>query len=41
MKEMQALQGMDMNMFPDSHNVVINYKPSACGRKIIENEERR
>ena len=36
MKEMQALQGMDMNMFPDSHNVVINTNHPLIADKLIK-----
>ncbi|MGB4837675.1 MAG: molecular chaperone HtpG [Saprospiraceae bacterium] len=36
MKEMQALQGMDMNMFPDSHNVVINTNHPLISDKLVK-----
>jgi molecular chaperone HtpG len=36
MKEMQALQGMDMNMFPDSHNVVINTNHPLITDKLLK-----
>lgn len=36
MKEMQALQGMDMNMFPDSHNVVINTNHPLIADKLLK-----
>lgn len=36
MKEMQALQGMDMNMFPDSHNVVINSNHPLIADKLLK-----
>jgi molecular chaperone HtpG len=36
MKEMQALQGMDMNMFPDSHNVVINTNHPLVSEKLLK-----
>ncbi len=36
MKEMQALQGMDMNMFPDSHNVVINTNHPLVADKLLK-----
>jgi len=36
MKEMQAMQGMDMNMFPDSHNVVINTNHPLIAEKLIK-----
>ena len=36
MKEMQALQGMDMNMFPDSHNVVINTNHPLVAEKLLK-----
>ncbi|MBK8347694.1 MAG: molecular chaperone HtpG [Saprospiraceae bacterium] len=36
MKEMQAMQGMDMNMFPDSHNVVINTNHPLIADKLIK-----
>ncbi|MBK9737233.1 MAG: molecular chaperone HtpG [Saprospiraceae bacterium] len=36
MKEMQAMQGMDMGMFPDSHNVVINTNHPLIADKLIK-----
>lgn len=36
MKEMQALQGMDMNMFPDTYNVVINTNHPLIADKLIK-----
>jgi len=36
MKEMQAMQGMDMNMFPDSHNVVINSNHPLIADKLVK-----
>ena len=36
MKEMQSLQGMDMGMFPDSHNVVINTNHPLIADKLIK-----
>lgn len=36
MKEMQALQGMDMNMFPDSHNVVINTNHPLVADRLLK-----
>lgn len=36
MKEMQAFQGMDMNAFPDSHNVVINSNHPLIADKLIK-----
>jgi len=36
MKEMQAMQGMDMSMFPDSHNVVINTNHPLIADKLIK-----
>ena len=36
MKEMQAMQGMDMNMFPDSHNVVINTNHPLIAEKLMK-----
>jgi molecular chaperone HtpG len=36
MKEMQAMQGMDMNMFPDSHNVVINTNHPLIADKLVK-----
>lgn len=36
MKEMQALQGMDMNLFPDAHNVVINTNHNLIADKLLK-----
>lgn len=36
MKEMQAMQGMDMNMFPDSHTVVVNTNHPLIADKLIK-----
>lgn len=36
MKEMQSLQGMDMGMFPDSHNVVINTNHPLIAEKLLK-----
>jgi len=36
MKEMQAMQGMDMGMFPDSHNVVINSNHPLVAEKLLK-----
>lgn len=36
MKEMQALQGMDMNMFPDSHNVIINTNHPLIAERLLK-----
>lgn len=36
MKEMQAMQGMDMGMFPDSHNVVINTNHPLISDKLVK-----
>ncbi|MCZ2338559.1 MAG: molecular chaperone HtpG [Chitinophagales bacterium] len=43
MKEMQALQGMDMNMFPDTYNVVINTNHPLIADKLIKmrNEDKK
>jgi molecular chaperone HtpG len=38
MKEMQAMQGMDMNMFPDSHNVVVNTNHPLVADKLLKME---
>jgi len=35
MKEMQAMQGMDMGMLPDSHNVVINTNHELIANKLL------
>lgn len=36
MKEMQAMQGMDMSMMPDSHNVVINTNHELVAGKLLK-----
>lgn len=36
MKEMQALQGMSMDMFPDAHNVIINSNHPLVADKLIK-----
>lgn len=36
MKEMQSMQGMDMNMFPDMHNVVINSNNPLIAEKLLK-----
>jgi molecular chaperone HtpG len=36
MKEMQALQGMSMDMFPDSHNVVVNTNHPLVADKLVK-----
>jgi molecular chaperone HtpG len=36
MKEMQAMQGMDMGMFPDSHNVIINTNHPLISDKLVK-----
>lgn len=36
MKEMHMLQGMDMNMFPDSHNVVVNTNHPLIAEKLLK-----
>lgn len=43
MKEMQALQGMDMGMLPDSHNVVINTNHPLIAQKLLrmKSEEKK
>ncbi len=42
MKEMQALQGMSFDDFPDSYNVVVNTNhPLIATRLLQENEEDR
>ena len=43
MKEMQMLQGMDMNLFPDSHNVVINTNHPLIADKLtkMKSEEKK
>ena len=43
MKEMQALQGMDMGMMPDSHNVVINTNHTLVAEKLLKmkNKEKK
>jgi len=35
MKEMQALQGMDMSMMPDSHNVIVNTNHPLVAEKLV------
>jgi molecular chaperone HtpG len=35
MKEMQALQGMDMSMLPDSHNVIVNTNHPLVAEKLV------
>ncbi len=39
MKEMQMLQGMDMDAFPDSHNVVINTNNPIIANKLLVLDE--
>jgi molecular chaperone HtpG len=39
MKEMQMLQGMDMDAFPDSHNVVINTNNPIIATKLLNLDE--
>lgn len=36
MKEMQSMQGMDMGMFPDSHNVVVNTNHPLIADKLVK-----
>jgi molecular chaperone HtpG len=36
MKEMQAMQGMDMGMFPDMHNVVVNTNHPLISDKLVK-----
>jgi molecular chaperone HtpG len=36
MKEMQAMQGMDLGMLPDSHNVVINTNHELIASKLLK-----
>ena len=36
MKEMQAMQGMDLGMLPDSHNVVINTNHELVAGKLLK-----
>lgn len=36
MKEMQAIQGMDMGGFPDSHNIVINTNHPLVADKLVK-----
>jgi molecular chaperone HtpG len=36
MKEMQAMQGMDMGAFPDSYNVVVNTNHPLVGEKLLK-----
>jgi molecular chaperone HtpG len=39
MKEMQMMQGMDMDAFPDSHNVVINTNNPIIANKLLVLDE--
>ncbi len=39
MKEMQMMQGMDMDAFPDSHNVVINTNNPIIANKLLTLDE--
>jgi molecular chaperone HtpG len=36
MKEMNAMQGMDMSMLPDSHNVVVNSNHPLIAQKLLK-----
>ena len=36
MKEMQSMQGMDMGMMPDSHNVVVNTNHPMIAQKLLK-----
>ncbi len=36
MKEMQAMQGMDMGMFPDSYNIVVNSNHPLVAEKLLK-----
>lgn len=36
MKEMQMMQGMDMSMLPDSHNVVVNTNHPLIAQKLLK-----
>ena len=36
MKEMQSMQGMDMGMMPDSHNVVVNTNHPLIAEKLLK-----
>lgn len=36
MKEMQMMQGMDMSMLPDSHNVVVNTNHPLIAKKLLK-----
>lgn len=36
MKEMQAMQGMDMNMFPDMHNILVNTNHPLIVDKLLK-----
>ena len=38
MKEMQALQGMDMNAFPDSFNITVNTNHKLIADKVLKEE---
>ncbi|MEL7161951.1 MAG: molecular chaperone HtpG, partial [Bacteroidota bacterium] len=39
MKEMQALQGMDMGMFPDTYQVVVNANNPVVKEQLLSNED--
>jgi len=43
MKEVQALQGMDMGAFPDTYNVVVNTNHELISKKLLseDNEDKR
>ena len=43
MKEMQALQGMDMSMLPESYNIVVNSNHPLIGDKLLKmrNQEKK
>ena len=36
MKEMQSMQGMDMSMMPDSHNIVVNTNHPLIAEKLLK-----
>jgi len=36
MKEMQSMQGMDMSMMPDSHNIVVNTNNPLIAEKLLK-----
>ena len=36
MKEMQSMQGMDMSMMPDSHNIVVNTNHPLIAQKLLK-----